>query len=90
MVNKIAAVIKARQKGVSLEDAIETTFAPQQQVPPAGAETMVEQPSPAPATASVGGALPMEAAPQAAPDIQTILSSLTASGKAGGRVVTRG
>jgi hypothetical protein len=24
------------------------------------------------------------------PDIQTILSSLTASGKAGGRVVTRG
>jgi hypothetical protein len=90
MVNKIAAVIKARQKGVSLEDAIEATFAPQQQVPPAGAETMVEQPSPAPATASAGGALPMEAAPQAAPDIQTILSSLTASGKAGGRVVTRG
>jgi hypothetical protein len=29
-------------------------------------------------------------APQAQPDIQTILSSLTASGKAGGRVVTRG
>ncbi len=85
MVNKIAAVIKARQKGVSLEDAIETTFAPQQQVPPAEAQSMVEQPSPAPTAASVGGALP-----QPAPDIQTILSSLTASGKAGGRVVTRG
>jgi hypothetical protein len=27
---------------------------------------------------------------QAPPDIQTILSSLTSSGKAGGRVVTRG
>ena len=87
MVNKIAAVIKARQKGVSLEDAIETTFAPQQQVPPAGAAPMVEQPSPAPTASPAGGALP-EPAP--APDIQTILSSLTASGKAGGRVVTRG
>jgi hypothetical protein len=30
------------------------------------------------------------AAPTAPPDIQTILSSLTAGGKAGGRVVTRG
>jgi hypothetical protein len=29
-------------------------------------------------------------APEPAPDIQTILSSLTSSGKAGGRVVTRG
>jgi hypothetical protein len=95
MVNKIAAVIKARQKGVSLEDAIEATFAPQQQVPPAGDATMVEQPSPAPTASPAGGALPTEGgvpmeAPQAAPDIQTILSSLTASGKAGGRVVTRG
>ena len=87
MVNKIAAVIKARQKGVSLEDAIETTFAPQQQVPPAGAAPMVEQPSPAPTASPAGGALPQ---PAPAPDIQTILSSLTASGKAGGRVVTRG
>jgi len=87
LVNRIAAVIKARQKGVSLEDAIEATFAPQQPVPPAGAAPMVEQPSPAPTASPAGGALP-EPAP--APDIQTILSSLTASGKAGGRVVTRG
>jgi len=89
MVNKIAAVIKARQKGTALEDAIEATFTPQQPVPPAGAAPMVEQPSPAPAASPAGGALPEEMAPQAQPDIQTILSSLTASGKAGGRVVTR-
>ena len=85
MVNKIAAVIKARQKGTSLEDAIEATFAPQQPVPPAGEASMVEQPSPAPAAAPAGGAPSPEMAPQGAPDIQTILSSLTASGKAGGR-----
>ena len=96
VVRKIAAVIKARQKGQALEDAIEATFAPQQQVPPAGAAPMVEQPSPAPTASPAGGALPPEGmAPQMAPqegppDIQTILSSLTASGKAGGRVVTRG
>jgi hypothetical protein len=94
VVRKIAAVIKARQKGQALEDAIEATFAPQQQVPPAGEASMVEQPSPAPAAAPAGGALPPEGGPeltpQPAPDIQTILSSLTASGKAGGRVVTRG
>ena len=95
VVRKIAAVIKARQKGQALEDAIEATFAPQQQVPPAGAASMVEQPSPAPTASPAGGALPPEGGapmevPQEQPDIQTILSSLTASGKAGGRVVTRG
>jgi hypothetical protein len=92
IVRNIAAVIKARQKGQALEDAIEATFAPQQPVPPAGAQPMVEQTSPAPTAAPAGGALPPEAAPAPTqqPDIQTILSSLTASGKAGGRVVTRG
>ena len=95
VVRKIAAVIKARQKGVALEDAIEATFAPQQQVPPAGAPQMVEQTSPAPEGVPAGGApteqggAPMEA-PQAAPDIQTILSSLSASGAANARAVTRG
>jgi hypothetical protein len=95
VVRKIAAVIKARQKGVALEDAIEATFAPQQQVPPAGAPQMVEQPSPAPEGVPAGGApteqggAPTEA-PQAAPDIQTILSSLSASGAANARAVTRG
>jgi hypothetical protein len=91
MVNKIAAVIKARQKGQALEDAIEATFTPQQQVPPAGAPTQVEQPSPAPSGVPAGGALAPEAAqpPQEAPvDIQTILSSLSASGRTGGRAST--
>ena len=95
VVRKIAAVIKARQKGQALEDAIEATFAPapQPQVPSAGPSgSMVEQPSPAPAGVPAEG--PPQGAPlqqQApAPDIQSVLSSLTASGKAGGRVVTRG
>ena len=73
LVKQIADVIKARQKGVSIEDAINNVFAPEQ--PPAGAP-QVEQPSPAPA-APAGGA-PMGGPP----DIQTLLSSLTSSGKA--------
>ena len=95
VVRKIAAVIKARQKGQALEDAIEATFAPQQTVPPAGVSNpTVEQTSPAPSGAPVGGALPPEQGapmeePAPAPDIQTILSSLTGSGKANARVVTR-
>lgn len=93
VVRKIAAVIKARQKGQALEDAIEATFAPQQQVPPAGAQEMVEQTSPAPEGVPAGGAIAPEGAgappAEAAPDIQTILASLSASGKAGGRVTTR-
>ena len=92
IVNKIAAVIKARQKGQALEDAIEATFAPQQPVPPAGAPTAVEQMSPVPEGVPAGGALPPEGqAPiePAKPDIQTILASLSASGKAGGRVTTQ-
>ena len=74
LVKQIADVIKARQKGVSIEDAINEVFTIEQ--PPAGAP-QVEQPSPAPA-APAGGA-PMGGPP---PDIQTLLSSLTSSGKA--------
>ena len=95
VVRKIAAVIKARQKGQALEDAIEATFAPQQQVPPAGAAPMVEQPSPAPTASPAGGALPLETAPQGAapainarPDMQTLISALTSSGKGSARVST--
>jgi hypothetical protein len=89
VVRKIADVIKSRQKGISLEDAIEATFAPQQQVPPAGAPTQaVEQPSPVPAGVPAGGS-PSPEMPAQAPDIQSILSSLTSSGKASGRVVTK-
>ena len=92
VVRKIAAVIKARQKGQALEDAIEETFAPQQQVPPAGEPQAVEQPSPAPEGAPAGGAPSPEgmAPPEAAPDIQSIITSLTSGGRGNARVVTRG
>ena len=88
MVNKIAAVIKARQKGTALEDAIEATFAPQQPVPPAGEAPMVEQPSPAPTASPAGGAPSPELPPAPAPDIMSILSSLSGTGEAGGSVRT--
>ena len=93
MVNKIAAVIKARQKGTALEDAIEATFTPQQPVPPAGAQPMVEQPSPAPTAAPAGGA-PVEQAPIAPPvetgpqDVMSLISSLSGQGRANASVRT--
>jgi len=71
VIKKVADVIKARQKGVTIEDAVEEVFAPE--LPPAGAP-QVEQPSPAPA-ASVGGA-------SQPPSLQTLLSSLSAGGTA--------
>jgi hypothetical protein len=93
IVRKIADVIKSRQKGQAIEDAIEEIFAPQQQVPSAGAQPMVEQPSPAPAAAPVEGALPQEGgapiqAPEEAPNIQSLLSSLTSGGAANASVRT--
>ncbi len=74
IVKKIADVIKMRQKGVSIEDAITDVFAPE--LPPAGAPT-VEQPSPAPA-APVGGAI----APGGQQDVTTLLNSLNIGGAA--------
>jgi hypothetical protein len=74
VINKIAGVIKARQKGIQIEDAVEDLFAPEE-LPPAGAPEMVEQPSPAPA-APVGGS-PAQGAP---PSLQTLLSNLSISG----------
>jgi hypothetical protein len=96
IVQKIASVIKARQKGRSIEDAVEAIFpepAPQPQVPPTGAPQAVEQPSPAPAAAPVGGALAPEEQPvptveQARPDIMSLLSSITGSGEANASVRT--
>ena len=90
IVTKIAQVIKARQKGQSIEDAIEDIFKPEPQVPPAGAPPgMVEQPSPAPtAGAPVGGAPSPEMAQGGAPDIMSLLSSLTSGGEANASVRT--
>jgi len=92
IVTKIAGVITARQKGTTLEDAVAEAFAPQQPVPPVGAApSPVEQPSPVPGAAPAGGLPPEGLAPQAPPpDLQTILSTLSGSGKASGRVTTRG
>jgi hypothetical protein len=79
IVKKIAEVIKARQKGRTLEDAIEDIFAPE--LPPAGEQEMVEQTSPAPEQ-PVGGPTPMPPQSQeGAPDIQSLLSSLSSTGK---------
>ena len=72
---KISDVIKARQKGVAIEDAIETIFKPEE-LPPAGA-SQVEQTSPAPA-APVGGLSPQGQQG----GLQSLLSSLTAGGQA--------
>ena len=93
IVRKIAEVIKSRQKGQAIEDAVEEIFAPQQQVPPAGAPSQVEQPSPAPAAAPVGGPTPEQGMAElppaeAAPDIQSLLSSLTSGGEANASVRT--
>ena len=76
IVVKIADVIKARQKGVAIEDAIEQIFKPQE-LPPAGA-SQVEQMSPAP-SAPAGG-LPPQAAQGGG--LQSLLSSLTSGGQA--------
>jgi hypothetical protein len=78
IVKKIAQVIKARQKGISIEDAIEDIFTPE--LPPAGAQ-MVEQTSPAPAEAPAGG-LPSPLPPQQGGGLQSLLSSLSSGGTA--------
>ena len=82
IVKKIAEVIRMRQKGTQIEDAINDVFAPE--LPPAGEAPMVEQPSPAPAAPPAGGAIP----PQG---LQSLLSSLTMGGtaNASARTVTQ-
>jgi len=79
IVKKIAEVIKARQKGKTLEDAIEDIFAPE--LPPAGEQEMVEQTSPAPEQPP-GGPTPLPPqGEESAPDIQSLLSSLSSTGR---------
>jgi hypothetical protein len=81
---KISDVIKARQKGVAIEDAIEEIFKPEE-LPPTGA-TQVEQTSPAPA-APVGGIPPQVEQG----GLQSLLSSLNSGGvgTASARTVVR-
>jgi hypothetical protein len=93
IVNKIAEVIRQRQKGIAIEDAISEVFAPEN--PPAGGALSVEQPSvPSAPGAPVGGSQPQEAPPpgpgmvQQRPELQTLLSSLNATGKVGSSVRT--
>ena len=76
IIMKISDVIKARQKGVALEDAVEEIFKPEE-LPPAGA-SQVEQMSPAPVAPAGGISLPQEQGG----GLQSLLSSLSAGGKA--------
>ena len=84
VVRRIATVIKARQKGKALEDAIEETFAPKQVVPPVGVPGAVEQMSPAPTGMPTGGSLPQGRRP----DLQTMLASLSGGGQSRSTVST--
>jgi hypothetical protein len=104
IISKVAQVIKERQRGKVLEDAIQEVFAPKN--PPAGAQQQVEQSVPSAPGAPVGGA---SSAPQGGeigqgmpegppfrgpgevtqrPELQSILASLNAQGKASGSVRT--
>ena len=85
IIRKVSDVIKARQKGVSIEEAVAEVFTPAQQVPPAGAASPAEPPVPSAPGAPAGGPIPME---QGRPELQTLLSSLTASGQGNARVST--
>ena len=104
IIQRIAQVIKERQRGKVLEDIIEEVFTPKN--PPAGAQQSVEQPVPSAPGAPVGGApsgSPMgevgSGSPEGPPfrgpgvetqrpELQSILASLNASGKANGSVRT--
>ena len=80
LVRKISEVIRARQKGKQIEDAIEEIFTPK--APPVGAEEQSEPPVPAAPGAPAGGP-PEQGAPaagQSKPELQTILSSLSGTG----------
>lgn len=85
IIRKVSDVIKARQKGVAIEEAVAEVFMPEPQVPPAGAASPAEPPVPSAPGAPAGGPTPIE---QGQPGLQTLLSSLTASGQGNARVST--
>jgi hypothetical protein len=82
VIQKIAAMIKARKSGRAIEDAYEDIFTPEN--PPAG-EAPVEQPVPSAPASPVGGAQIQ----QGRPDLQMLLSRLNTSGEASGSVQTQ-
>ena len=90
IVNKIAEVIRQRQKGIAIEDAISEVFAIEN--PPAGGAPSVEQPSvPSAPGAPVGGSQPEEqvqAQEQQRPELQSLLSNLNMAGRANASVRT--
>jgi len=98
IVQKIAEVIKQRQKGRVLEDVILEVFTPEN--PPAGPQQSVEQQSPsAPGEAPAGAASPEQmGGPQEPikgpgivtqrPELESLLSSLNVSGKGNASVRT--
>jgi hypothetical protein len=90
IVNKIAEVIRQRQKGIAIEDAISEVFAIEN--PPAGGAPSVEQPSvPSAPGAPVGGSQPeqpIEAQVQQRPELQSLLSNLNMAGKTNASVRT--
>lgn len=88
VVNKIAAVIKARQKGTALEDAVAEAFAPVAPPTAPAAPAAPAVPGAPPAPPQEGGMGLQEQAPP--PDIQSILSSLSATGKTTGRATVKG
>ena len=93
IVNKIAEVIRQRQKGIAIEDAISEVFAPEN--PQAGGAPSVEQPSvPSAPGAPVGGSQPEEQVQQVPPqeqqrpELQSLLSNLNMAGRANASVRT--
>ena len=86
IVKKIAQVIKARQKGVAIEDVIEDVFAPEN--PPAGSAEAVEQPSVPSAPGMPAGGAPMAQPAGGPPTLQSLLSSLNTQGRTEGTVRT--
>ena len=85
IIRKISEVIQARQKGIAIEDAIQEVFTPEEQVPPAGEQTSVEQPVPAAPGEPVGGSPQMARPPQGRPDMQELLSRMTGGGDTSAR-----
>ena len=98
IIQRIAQVIKERQRGKVLEDIIEEVFTPKN--PPAGAQQSVEQPVPSAPGAPVGGAPSPQGETEEAPpergagittprpELQSLLSSLNVSGKGNASVRT--